>query len=77
MPSIAALDTLFRERWNDPTPLDFHSPSAWVRDKLHGEVIPVPTTHLNYTRPEPYGTVAVWEDLHGTPWDLIQPAAPT
>jgi catechol 2,3-dioxygenase-like lactoylglutathione lyase family enzyme len=25
-------------------------------------------------RHEPYGTVAVWEDLHGTPWDLIQPA---
>ena len=25
-------------------------------------------------RREPYGTVAVWEDLHGTPWDLIQPA---
>lgn len=23
-------------------------------------------------RHEPYGTVAVWEDLHGTPWDLIQ-----
>jgi catechol 2,3-dioxygenase-like lactoylglutathione lyase family enzyme len=25
-------------------------------------------------RHEPYGTVAVWEDLYGTPWDLIQPA---
>jgi len=24
-------------------------------------------------RHEPYGTVVVWEDLHGTPWDLIQP----
>ncbi len=23
-------------------------------------------------RHEPYGTVAVFEDLHGTPWDLIQ-----
>jgi hypothetical protein len=26
-------------------------------------------------RQEPYGTVAVWDDLHGTPWDLIQPTA--
>ncbi len=25
-------------------------------------------------RHEPYGTVAVWEDLHGTPWDLIEPS---
>ncbi|MCB7137101.1 VOC family protein [Cellulosimicrobium marinum] len=24
-------------------------------------------------RHEPYGTVAVFEDLHGMPWDLIQP----
>jgi catechol 2,3-dioxygenase-like lactoylglutathione lyase family enzyme len=25
-------------------------------------------------RHEPYGTVAVFEDLYGQPWDLIQPA---
>lgn len=25
-------------------------------------------------RDEPYGTVVVWEDLHGNLWDLIQPA---
>lgn len=25
-------------------------------------------------RHEPYGTVAVWEDLHGNRWDLIEPA---
>jgi acyl-CoA reductase-like NAD-dependent aldehyde dehydrogenase len=30
--------------------------AGWC-DKLHGEVIPVPTTHLNYTRREPYGVV--------------------
>ena len=24
-------------------------------------------------RREPYGTVAVFEDLYGQPWDLIQP----
>jgi hypothetical protein len=27
-------------------------------------------------RHEPYGTVAVFEDLHGMPWDLIQPPTP-
>lgn len=37
--------------------------AGWA-DKLHGEVIPVPTTHLNYTRPEPYGTV-----VQITPWN--------
>jgi acyl-CoA reductase-like NAD-dependent aldehyde dehydrogenase len=37
--------------------------AGWA-DKLHGDVIPVPTTHLNYTRPEPYGTV-----VQITPWN--------
>lgn len=37
--------------------------AGWA-DKLHGEVIPVPTTHLNYTRPEPHGTV-----VQITPWN--------
>ncbi len=33
-PVVGALDTVFRERWQDPTPLDAHSPLAWIRDKL-------------------------------------------
>lgn len=37
--------------------------AGWA-DKQHGEVIPVPTTHLNYTLREPYGTVAAM-----TPWN--------
>ncbi|MFS4437435.1 aldehyde dehydrogenase family protein [Paracoccaceae bacterium GXU_MW_L88] len=37
--------------------------AGWC-DKMHGEVIPVPTTHLNYTRHEPYGTV-----VQITPWN--------
>ncbi len=37
--------------------------AGWC-DKLHGEVIPVPTSHLNYTRPEPFGTV-----VQITPWN--------
>lgn len=27
-------------------------------------------------RTEPYGTVAVFEDLHGNLWDLVEPASP-
>lgn len=30
---------------------------------------------LEAPRREPYGTVAVFEDLHGNRWDLIEPAA--
>ncbi|HYF54149.1 MAG TPA: aldehyde dehydrogenase family protein [Salinarimonas sp.] len=37
--------------------------AGWA-DKLHGDVIPVPTTHLNYTRHEPVGVVA-----QITPWN--------
>jgi acyl-CoA reductase-like NAD-dependent aldehyde dehydrogenase len=37
--------------------------AGWA-DKLHGEVIPVPTSHLNYVRREPYGVV-----LQITPWN--------
>ncbi|GLR83691.1 aldehyde dehydrogenase family protein [Bradyrhizobium iriomotense] len=33
-------------------------------DKFHGEVIPVPSSHLNYTRREPMGVV-----LQITPWN--------
>ncbi|MHB9838331.1 aldehyde dehydrogenase family protein [Paraburkholderia terrae] len=36
---------------------------GWA-DKFYGEVIPVPTSHLNYTRREPMGTV-----LQITPWN--------
>ncbi|MDR6101104.1 acyl-CoA reductase-like NAD-dependent aldehyde dehydrogenase [Agrobacterium larrymoorei] len=37
--------------------------AGWC-DKLHGEVIPVPTSHLNYTRNEPIGVV-----VQITPWN--------
>ena len=37
--------------------------AGWA-DKLHGDVIPVPTSHLNYTRPEPYGVIT-----QITPWN--------
>ncbi|BBX07932.1 phospholipase D family protein [Mycolicibacterium aichiense] len=35
-PAVGVLDTTFRERWKDPTPLDALSPVAWVMDKLRG-----------------------------------------
>lgn len=37
--------------------------AGWA-DKLHGDVIPVPTSHLTYTRREPLGVV-----LQITPWN--------
>lgn len=37
--------------------------AGWA-DKLHGEVIPVPSGHLNYTRREPFGVL-----LLITPWN--------
>lgn len=37
--------------------------AGWT-DKLHGEVIPVPSSHFNYTRREPYGVVT-----QITPWN--------
>lgn len=33
-PAVGVLDTTFRERWNDPAPLDMLSPIAWIEDKL-------------------------------------------
>jgi phosphatidylserine/phosphatidylglycerophosphate/cardiolipin synthase-like enzyme len=47
-PIVGALDHAFRERWNDPAPLDMLSPIAWVVDKLRradldaGELPPQP-----------------------------------
>jgi catechol 2,3-dioxygenase-like lactoylglutathione lyase family enzyme len=34
-------------------------------------------TFLESPRQEPYGTVAVFEDLYGNKWDLLQPADPS
>ena len=35
-PVVGALDTTFRERWNDPAALDMLSPIAWIKDKMRG-----------------------------------------
>jgi len=34
-PAVGALDTSFRERWTDPTPLDSDSPIAWMGDLIN------------------------------------------
>lgn len=58
-PVVGALDHAFRERWNDPAPLDMLSPIAWVVDKLRradlsaGELPPQPAD------PPPCGPHAV------------------
>jgi len=35
-PAVGALDLVFRERWQDHTPVDAHSPIAWLRDMMDG-----------------------------------------
>ncbi|CAN5879304.1 phospholipase D-like domain-containing protein [soil metagenome] len=35
-PVVDLLDTTFRERWTDPTPLDVNSPIALLKDRLRG-----------------------------------------
>jgi phosphatidylserine/phosphatidylglycerophosphate/cardiolipin synthase-like enzyme len=44
-PAVGVLDTVFRERWNDPNSPDTDHPIAWLHDKLHhvrlkGEPLP-------------------------------------
>ncbi|AIV73903.1 acyl-CoA reductase family protein (plasmid) [Burkholderia pseudomallei] len=38
--------------------------AGWA-EKFYGHVIPVPSTHLNYTQRDPYGTI-----LHVAPWNI-------
>lgn len=39
----------------------------------HARMLAHGVTFREEPRHEPYGKVAVFEDLYGTPWDLIQP----
>lgn len=43
-------------------------------DRDHARMDAAGVRFLEAPRREPYGTVAVFEDLYGTKWDLIQPA---
>ena len=42
-------------------------------DRDHAAMLAKGVVFLEEPRREPYGTVAVFEDLHGNRWDLIQP----
>jgi len=39
----------------------------------HARMAAAGVRFLEAPRHEPYGSVAVWEDLYGTKWDLIEP----
>ncbi|MYS44880.1 VOC family protein [Streptomyces sp. SID5998] len=41
----------------------------------HARMLSAGVTFLEEPRHEPYGTVAVFQDLYGNRWDLLQPAA--
>ncbi|MFF4717343.1 VOC family protein [Streptomyces eurythermus] len=41
----------------------------------HARMTAAGVTFLEEPRHEPYGTVAVFQDLYGNRWDLLQPAA--
>ncbi|WP_282083664.1 VOC family protein [Streptomyces tendae] len=42
----------------------------------HARMTAAGVTFLEEPRHEPYGSVAVFRDLYGNRWDLLQPAAP-
>lgn len=44
-----------------------HPPAGLIADARRG------VTFIRPPSEEPYGTVAVFEDLYGNKWDLIQP----
>jgi catechol 2,3-dioxygenase-like lactoylglutathione lyase family enzyme len=48
----------------------FLSTDDFARD--HARMLAAGVTFLEAPRHEPYGTVAVWEDLYGNRWDLIE-----
>jgi phosphatidylserine/phosphatidylglycerophosphate/cardiolipin synthase-like enzyme len=58
-PVVGALDTTFRERWNDTAPLDMLSPIAWIEDKLRGADLKVGKLPEQPPDPPPCGPHAV------------------
>lgn len=58
-PVVGALDTSFRERWNDPAQLDMLSPIAYLRDKLRGADLDAGTLPEQPPDPPPCGPHAV------------------
>ncbi|MFH9401237.1 VOC family protein [Streptomyces sp. NPDC017638] len=71
-----AKDTGQRARVGDQTGARvgfFLHTDDFARD--HARMTAAGVTFLEEPRHEPYGTVAVFQDLYGNRWDLLQPAA--
>lgn len=45
-------------------------------DGMYARMLDADVTFREAPRDEPYGKVVVFEDLHGNPWDLMQPNTP-
>lgn len=58
-PVVGILDATFRERWNDPAPLDMLSPIAWLADKLRGADLTPGALPEQPADPPPCGPLAV------------------
>src|SRR5258705_7479708 len=58
-PVVGTLDTTFRERWNDPAPLDMLSPIAWINDKVRGADLTPGRLPEQPPDPPPFGPHAV------------------
>ena len=58
-PAVGSLDSTFRERWTDPTPLDMLSPIAWIADKLRHADLSPGELPLQPPDPPPCGPQAV------------------
>ncbi|MGE2724957.1 phospholipase D family protein [Mycolicibacterium pulveris] len=58
-PAVGALDTTFRERWNDPASLDMLNPLAWLRDRLRGVDMEADRLPAQPPDPSPCGPHAV------------------
>jgi phosphatidylserine/phosphatidylglycerophosphate/cardiolipin synthase-like enzyme len=58
-PAVGMFDAVFRERWNDPRPLDLHSPIARIRDALdRADTVAEPLPEQG-PDPEPAGEMSV------------------
>ncbi|ANW67872.1 phospholipase [Mycobacterium sp. djl-10] len=58
-PAVHHLDCTFRERWNDPTPIDNNSPLAWLRDKLRRSDLDADPLPAQPAPPPPCGSMDV------------------
>jgi phosphatidylserine/phosphatidylglycerophosphate/cardiolipin synthase-like enzyme len=70
-PVVAALDTVFRARWADPTNPVAHNPLAWLRDKLMGarlqpDPLPPPLPPPPRCGPHVVQPLVTYPDIHAS-----------